>query len=117
MRDGGRLSRMRKHTRLLSALRCTALSALPTAHRIKFNLARGSNVETVLTSQTVRRALTNSLASPLAALVQNYVSEAHWRKLILCFFEKVLYYFEPFGTRLRAGHAIIKAFDRELGVV
>eukprot|EP00966_Prymnesium_polylepis_P321054 7377371-Prymnesium_polylepis.1 len=95
----------------------TALSALPTAHRIKFNLARGSNVETVLTSQTVRRALTNSLASPLAALVQNYVSEAHWRKLILCFIEKVLYYFEPFGTRLRAGHAIIKAFDGELGVL
>ena len=47
-------------------------------------------------------------------MVQNYVAEVHWRKLIVCFFEKVLYYFEPYGSRLRAGHTIIKAFDREL---
>ena len=95
----------------------TSLSALPTAHRIRFNAARGANVETVLTSKTFMRALTNSLATPLAALVQNYVSELHWRKLIPCFFEKVLYYYEPYGSRLRAGHAIIRAYDRELGAL
>jgi hypothetical protein len=29
----------------------------------------------------------------------------------------VLYYFEPYGSRLRAGHTIIKAFDRELNAL
>ena len=82
-----------------------ALSPLPTAHRIRFNLSRGSNVENVLASTTVRRALTDSLGSPLAALVQNYVSEAHWPKLIVCYAEKVLYYNEPYGCQwLTAAH-------------
>jgi len=68
----------------------------------------------LLSMRTFRQALANSLASPLAAIVQNYVSEAHWRKLIASINEKVLYYFEPYGTRIRAGHAISEAFNSEL---
>jgi hypothetical protein len=45
------------------------------------------------------------------------VSEAHWRKLIISFQDKVVWYVEPFGSRLRAGHAIIKSFDETLGAI
>ena len=35
--------------------------------------------------------LAGSLAEPPAALLQNYVGGGHWRKLVICFAEKVVW--------------------------
>eukprot|EP00966_Prymnesium_polylepis_P116605 2695074-Prymnesium_polylepis.1 len=83
-----------------------SLIEMPVAHRIKFNYPRGPNVETVFKSRLFQRALTGDINPPLAAIGQNYVSQAHWRKLIVCFAEKLVYYFEPVGSRLRSGPII-----------
>ena len=74
-------------------------------------------METLFNSRLVKRALTGELDSPLGAIDQNYVAEAHWRKLVVCFYEKVVYYFEPYGSPMRAGHRVRKAFDDSLGAL
>ena len=45
------------------------------------------------------------------------MAQAHWRKLVVCFYEKVVYYFEPYGSPMRAGHRVRKAFDDSLGAL
>jgi hypothetical protein len=89
-----------------------AMMPRPTSHTIKYNYPRGEGVEAVFSSRPVQKTLSGERAC--AALVQNYVSRAHWRKLIICFHEQVVYYFEPFGSPLRANSAIIQAFEATL---
>ena len=83
----------------------------PTQRRIKLMYPRASAPERIFQRRSVLRALTGAHAEPLAAVVQSYVSSVHWRKLIICFDEKLVYYVEPFGSRLLSSHAIVKAFD------
>ena len=43
--------------------------------------------------------------------MQSFVKELHWHKLIFSFEEKVLYYWEPYGSRLRASSPFMTAFE------
>ena len=68
-----------------------------------------------MNSRPVQRALTASDGNPVtAALVLDYVEAGHWYKLIVCFHELTVYFFEPFGSRLDADHPIVDAFEQEL---
>ena len=92
-----------------------ALMERPERKRLKVNYPRSGNASTIFTSKTVRKVLAGSLAEPPAALLQNYVGGGHWRKLVICFAEKVVYYWEPYGGKLCAGHDVRVAFDEALG--
>ena len=74
-------------------------------------------MHTIFSSRTVQKALTGSLSSPLAALVQSYVSAGHWRKLVVCFADKYVYYHEPYGGQLGSRHAIRQAFEDTLAAL
>jgi hypothetical protein len=65
----------------------------------------------------VRKVLTASLTAPPAALLQNYVSDWHWRKLIVSFLEKRVYYWEPYGGKLDKNHAVWKAYRAAFGAL
>lgn len=56
-------------------------------------------------------------ASLLAALSQDYVSAGHWHTLKIVPCEKKVYYFEPFGSKLRANSPIVQAFECVLGLL
>ena len=91
-----------------------ALMTLAQKHQVKFKYPRdGNHVAALFDCKDLRRMLTGE--SPLAALSQDYASEAHWRtlKIVLC--EKVVYYHEPFGSKLRANSPVVQAFERALG--
>ena len=83
-------------------------------HQVKFKYPRdGESVTALFECRDMQRMLTGE--SPLAALSQDYVSEAHWRTLKVVSGEKVVYYHEPFGSKLRANSPVVRAFERTLG--
>lgn len=91
-----------------------ALMPLPKNHRIQFRYPRGANAQKIFEGRYMQKILVADSASP-AALSQDYVSSAHWRTLKLVASEKRVYYFEPFGSKLRANSGILQAFERVLG--
>ena len=93
-----------------------ALLLLPTSRRIVFNYPRGHNAHTLFQSKRVQAALNHTISPPLAGVVQNYVADAHWRKLIVSFEESRVYYFEPFGGRLseRRNAELLRSFELNL---
>ena len=50
-------------------------------------------------------------------MVQNYVAIGHWYKIIMCIHEKVVYFFEPFGSRMRNDDPIAVAFQHHLHAI
>eukprot|EP00966_Prymnesium_polylepis_P145696 3365369-Prymnesium_polylepis.1 len=67
----------------------------------------------VFTSSRVKSALDGS--KPLHGLTQDYTLNGHWYTLMLSFDEKVLYYFEAFGSELSERSHIAKNLIRYCG--
>ena len=93
-----------------------ALMRLSEKHQVQFLYPRpGDNAIAVFAGRKMRKILVGE--SPLAALSQDFVSDAHWRTLKIVAGERKCYYFEPYGSKLRANSGILKAFNEGLGVL
>jgi len=90
-----------------------ALLQLPTAHEIFFLYPRDARTyPEFFRSKPAKKALTG--VSSKAALILDYVDHGHWYKVILCIYEKVVYFWKPYGSKARANHPILKAFASDI---
>ena len=78
---------------------------MPERGRLRFNYPRnGASIGYLFRSKFVQGIVQGDAGSaqPPLGLLQNYVAGQHWHKLIISFAEERVYYYEPFGSRLRA---------------